>query len=241
MSQPDTASEPNDGSAPQDPAAEPQNPTKPEAARPEDPGQPEVIAASGATAGPMPADVEVIEPQVVSPEIVRLRAEAEMARTEAYQAKARAREVENNLRAVSKKYRELEDEMNDFRRRMQQNADVRIERKVHEMVGVFFDPVMNLKRALAASAADSAAVIDGVKMVSQQFADALAKIGLVEIPGVGSTFDPAIHEALAVMPVADAAQDGKVLEVYAIGYRVGSTVLQPAQVVIGKFETPAEA
>jgi molecular chaperone GrpE len=199
------------------------------------------VTSGDASSSPPEAASSAPVVELVSEAERALRGELDAAKAEAEAAKLRAREVESNLRAVSKKYRELEEEMGDFRRRMQQNADVRVERKVHELVGIFFDPVMNLKRALAMSSGDGASVIDGVKMVSSQFADALAKIGLQEIPGAGSTFDPAIHEALAVTPVADAALDGKVLEVYSVGYRVGSTVLQPAQVVIGKFETPAEA
>ena len=49
-------------------------------------------------------------------------------------------------------------------------------------------------------------------------------------------FDPNLHEALSVVPVAEAEQDGMVIEVFSAGYRVGSRLLKPARVIIGRHE-----
>ena len=76
-------------------------------------------------------------------------------------------------------------------------------------------------------------------MVLHQFMEALHKLGLREVPGVGSKFDPNVHEALGLTPVTDPAQDGIVLVVHTTGFAVGSRVLQAAQVVIGKYEEAA--
>jgi molecular chaperone GrpE (heat shock protein) len=54
-------------------------------------------------------------------------------------------------------------------------------------------------------------------------------------------FDPNLHEALAVTPVAEKEKDGRVVHVHATGYRLGGKVLQPAQVIIGKYGESAEA
>ena len=59
------------------------------------------------------------------------------------------------------------------------------------------------------------------------------------MPGEGATFDPQVHEALAVTPVTDASQDGKVLMVHTAGYTVNGKVLKAAQVVIGKHQADA--
>ena len=162
-------------------------------------------------------------------------------RFEAEQADKRARETEARLRTVSKAYSDLESEMDSFRRRMNHQADQRVERKQAELVEQFFDPVQNLKRSIEAGKGDPVAVMEGLEMIAQQFADVLTRLGLEEIPGVGSQFDPTVHEALAVAPVTDPAQDGKVLMVHATGYRLGGKVLQPAQVVIGKYGVIPEA
>ena len=53
---------------------------------------------------------------------------------------------------------------------------------------------------------------------------------------VGAAFDPNLHEALSVAPVTDSTQDGMVIEVFSAGYRVGSRLLKPARVIIGRHE-----
>ena len=152
---------------------------------------------------------------------------------------ARLRETEARLREVSKAFRDLEADMDSFRRRATTSADQRAERRSFDVVEQFFEPVRNLRRSVDASTADPSALLDGIKMVAQQFDSTMTRLGLVEIPALGATFDPSVHEALAVSPVAEKEQDNKVLFVHAAGYRIGAKVLQPAQVVIGKFGEPA--
>jgi len=162
-------------------------------------------------------------------------------RAELEETTKRLRDTEARLRLVSKGYQDLEQDMDAYRRRMTAQADQRAERKGAELVEKFFEPVQNLKRSLQAGTGDPASLVEGLKMVAHQFQSTLASLGLEEVPGVGAPFDPAIHEAIAVAPVTDKAQDGRVVVVHASGWRVGTKVLQPAQVVIGKLESPAEA
>lgn len=167
--------------------------------------------------------------------------ETDRLREELEQVRNKHRETEARLRTVSKAYTDLEAEMDSFRRRMTQQADQRVERKAAELVEQFFEPVQNLKRSIAAGKSDPDALVAGLEMIAGQFAEVLHKLGLQEIAGIGAVFDPTVHEALAVAPVTDKGQDGKVIMVHATGYRIGSKVLQPAQVVIGKYGEAAEA
>jgi len=144
------------------------------------------------------------------------------------------------LRSVSKAYTELQAEMQSFRERLETQARFKAERQSFELARTFFDPVQNLKRSLA-GAEDGAGLVEGVEMVLHQFMEALKKLGLEEIPGTGADFDPRWHEALAITPVADAEQDGKVLMVHADGYTVNGRVLQAAQVVVGKHQVRDES
>jgi molecular chaperone GrpE len=170
-----------------------------------------------------------------NPELVALREAAAAAKREFEQSQAR-------LRAVSKAYTELQAEMKSFKERMEQRAKQDSELLAYDQVRAFFDPVMNLKRSLATSSNDLPSLLQGLQMVQTQFMDALGKLGLAEVQGVGSNFDPSVHEALAVQPVSDKEQDGKVLAVHTTGYTVNGRVLQAAQVVIGKYtEVSGEA
>ena len=154
----------------------------------------------------------------------------------------RVGELEGKLRTVSKAYTDAQSEMDAFRKRQTQLAEIKVQRKAGEVVEQFFEPVQNLKRCLEAASDDAESLLQGVQMVVSQFNDRLDKLGLTEVPGVGAPFDPSFHNALAVTPVTDPAQDGIILMVHATGYSLGSRVIQASQVVIGQYkENPPEA
>jgi molecular chaperone GrpE len=156
------------------------------------------------------------------------------------QLAAQLADTEARLRAVSAAYREIQGEMVSFRQRNERLQEERDRLRRGEVVTGIFEPVQNLKRSLAAIAAMGLPeeVPEGLRMIVNQFMAALKKLGLEEIAGLGEPFDPSIHEALAVVPVTDAAQEGIVLQVYESGWRIGPQVIQPARVIIGAYHEP---
>ncbi len=150
-------------------------------------------------------------------------------------------EASARLRAVSKAYKDLQSEMDAFRKRQQVLAEAKAEKRAGQVVERFFEPVQNLKRAVEQEGATGDDLKAGVEMVLKQFMGRMDELGLAEIPGVGSDFNPEVHDALAQMPVTDAALNGKVIEVYASGWKVGDRVIQPAQVIVGSYQAPADA
>jgi molecular chaperone GrpE len=197
-------------------------------------GPPADPSAAPATPSPgeAPADAAGPVDTVPDADVVQLRDDVVSARRELEQTQAR-------LRAVSKAYTDLQAEMKAFKERMENRARQDSELQAFDQVRAFFDPVMNLKRSLAAAGSDPGALVQGLQMVQAQFMEALSKLGLSEVPGVGAPFDPRVHEALGVQPVSDREQDGKVLVVHTAGYLVNGRVLQAAQVVIGQYAEPA--
>lgn len=145
------------------------------------------------------------------------------------------------LRAVSKAYKDLQAEMDAFRRRQQVLAEAKAEKRAGQVVERFFEPVQNLRRALEQKDGTADDLRQGVQLVLKQFVGRMEALGLAEIPGKGAPFDPQVHDALAQMPVTDESLNGKVIEVYATGWKVGERVIQPAQVVVGVYQPPAEA
>lgn len=185
--------------------------------------------------GPEVVTPEVDDPVDPAPAVEVLPDETERLRRQLEESSAR-------LRAVSKAYKDLQTEMDAFRRRQQVLAEAKAEKRAGEVVERFFEPVQNLRRAVEQK--DVANVEDlrqGVQMALKQFVDRMAALGLKEIPGKGAPFDPKVHDALAQMPVQDPDLNGKVIEVYATGWQVGERVIQPAQVVVGVYQEPAEA
>lgn len=151
-------------------------------------------------------------------------------------------DLEARLRMVSAAYQKLLDEMEQYRQRMERLQEERDRRRKGEVVMAMFEPVQNLRRSIEAlrklSVDEDTA--KGLELVLAQFQAALATLGLEEISATGVAFDPTLHDALTAMDVPAAEQDGVVLHVFDAGYRIGTQVIRPARVVIGRFSGGAE-
>jgi molecular chaperone GrpE len=82
------------------------------------------------------------------------------------------------------------------------------------------------------------AVVDGFKLVLDQFQKVLTKFNLVSIEAVGEAFDPHQHEALTHMPSNEYPAETCSNQIRR-GYLFGDKLLRAAQVVVSSG--PAEA
>ena len=151
---------------------------------------------------------------------------------------AQIQALEARLRTVSAAYKEQQDELRATRERLERQAQAKEELRRGEVVATLFEPFENLRRSIAAvrSGAPSDEVAKGLEIVETQILDAFRRLGLEEVPGKGARFDPGLHEAIATLPVTDPALDEVVIDVFSAGYRIGSRLIQPARVVIGKLQ-----
>lgn len=95
-------------------------------------------------------------------------------------------------------------------------------------------PVMDgLDLALKNSAGEKAEIRSGVELVRKQFADALAKLGLREIPAEGEPFDPQLHQAVEMVDT-DRVPDHHVLQELQRGYKLKDRLLRPAMVRVAR-------
>lgn len=137
------------------------------------------------------------------------------------------------LRTVSRAFQDQREEMAAFRTRTEERQKVEASHRAVEVVRTFFDPVMNLKRSLDAEG-DLDSLREGVQMVHRQFMDALERLGLERAPAEGARFDPAIHEAIGVVPVDDPSLDGVVIAAHTEGWVVQHRAVEAAKVTVGK-------
>lgn len=145
------------------------------------------------------------------------------------------------LRTVSAAYREQQEEMKASRERLERQGQVKEEMRRGEVVAALFDPFQNLRRSIEAmhKGASTEEAVAGLEMVEKQTLQAFHQLGLEEVPGKGAIFDPNLHEAISIVPVTDAALDEVIVEVFSAGYRLGSRLIQPARVVIGRLTEAA--
>lgn len=179
--------------------------------------------------GPSPDEAPAAE-QAEEPEAVAVEA------AEADPLGESLKLAEGRLREVSKAFREQQDGMQAFRERVQNQAEIKAERRSYEAVRALLEPVQNLGRSIETPGDDLTALVEGLKLVHRQFREGLESLGLEPVPGKGAPFDPNVHEAIAVMPVTDPVMDHRVLEVLKPGFMVNGKVLHAGQVVIGQHK-----
>ena len=130
------------------------------------------------------------------------------------------------------------DFLNNKKRREQEAAQER-EREAARFAALLLPLCDSFERALAAVQNGGSAREDwraGLEQIYNQLAAILKSYNVEAIDPVGAPFDPRLHEALSEREVAERAQDHAVLEVAQKGYRIGTALIRPAQVVVGKYK-----
>ena len=143
------------------------------------------------------------------------------------------------LQSVLAEHRRALEEFEQIKTRMRREVGREVERGKRAVLADLLDVLDNLDRAIAAARETPASVdtlLRGVELVRDQFLAKLEALGVVRIDVVGQPFDAAIHDAVSMAPVADAAQDGIVVAVAKEGYAIGDELLRPATVVVGRFD-----
>ena len=125
----------------------------------------------------------------------------------------------------------LQAEFDNFRKRVSRDSIESHVRTQCEVLGDFLPVLDNLERALdAAEHHEESKVLDGVRLTRDMFVGLLGRAGVEEIEGVGTRFDPQIHDAVLVQPSEH--DEGSVAAILERGYRQGDRVLRPARVVV---------
>ena len=76
---------------------------------------------------------------------------------------------------------------------------------------------------------------EGFKLLLKEQKFILSRFEVVEIPALGETFDPQVHEAVQ-QEISDDHPDGKILELFRKGYTIKGRLLRPAQVKVASRE-----
>lgn len=138
--------------------------------------------------------------------------------------------LEAELREQEDKYLRLLAEYDNFRKRSQREREMAWSTAKAETTAAFIPIYDNLERALKQETADHA-YAKGVQMTMEQLKSILEKLGIEEIPALGQTFDPALHNA--VMHVEDDSLGANtVAEVFETGFQSNGKVIRFAMVKV---------
>ena len=138
--------------------------------------------------------------------------------------------LKQNLTDQEDKFLRLAAEYDNYRRRSQKEKESAWADSKAETAAAFLPVYDNLERALKQETADEA-YKKGVEMTMTQLKEVLSKLGIQEIPALGETFDPNLHNA--VMHVEDEnAGENTIVEVFQAGFRTEEKVIRFSMVKV---------
>ena len=132
--------------------------------------------------------------------------------------------LEQQLAAEKDRYLRLAAEYDNYRKRSQKERDALFIDVRAETVLKLLPVYDNLERALKQQTEDQA-FYKGVEMTMKQFKEIFASLNEKEIPAVGETFDPTLHNA--VMHVEDDQYPkNTVIDEFQKGFMLGDKVIR---------------
>ncbi len=143
---------------------------------------------------------------------------------------------EAELVAANKRADQAHAEIEAATRRIEAASGKELERRTRNRLEGFLAVIDELDRAIAAAKqhTESADVVEGLALVRRSMLTKMGHFGVTHAPALGEKFAPRRHEAIALVPVTDPAQDGRVIDVMREGYLIGEDTLRPAGVAVGK-------
>ena len=143
------------------------------------------------------------------------------------------RRLTGQLSDANDRYLRLAADFDNFRKRVARERVELADRAQAAFVIKLLDVLDDLDR-LAGADPDGpvAALREGVEMVDRKLRKELEQGGLERLDPVGVRFDPAVAEAVAVLPPPTPEQDHTVAATFQVGYRFKGALVRPARVQV---------
>jgi molecular chaperone GrpE len=143
---------------------------------------------------------------------------------------------EKSLEEYKDKYLRLAAEFDNYRKRTMKEKTELILNGSEKCINSILPILDDFERALANmdKSEDVKAITDGIKLIHNKFVQVLGQNGVKEIETDGKELDTDFHEAIALVPVQDEKQKGKIIDCTQKGYTLNEKVIRHAKVVIGQ-------
>ena len=131
---------------------------------------------------------------------------------------------------LNDRYKRVLAEFENYKKRSGKEREMLYNSILSDIVEVFLPIVDNLENALKIETQD-VEYKKGIELVLKQFKDILKTKGVEEIPAIGETFDPSLHEA--VSSIQDPEKNAQeIVQEYRKGYKIGNRVVRHSMVVV---------
>jgi molecular chaperone GrpE len=140
-------------------------------------------------------------------------------------ARLEADELLGNLQRVTA-------EFDNYRKRTERDRIENVQRASQRVIESLLPALDSIDAAIAIDASTDTEVkmLEGMRSTHSQLLEALKRDGFAAIDAVGTPFDPALHEAISVIPgEGQEVVDQEVRK----GYVMGGRVIRPSLVVVG--------
>ncbi len=153
-----------------------------------------------------------------------------------YVEELRAKLAETERR-FAEKVKLVDQETARTRMRLEADYERKLALSEQALLLPFLEILDNLERAIHAATIveGKQELLEGVRMTADLFRAKLWEHAVEHIEVLDQPFDPNLCQAVGVVPVSDRGKDGIVLEEVLRGYRMGETLLRPAQVRVGRY------
>lgn len=134
------------------------------------------------------------------------------------------------LDELNDRYKRVFAEFENYKKRTQKEKENLYNSILGDIINSILPAIDNLENAVKVECKDEN-YKQGIELVEKQFKDFLAKNKVEEIPALGETFDPGLHEA--VSSIQDESKGPQeIVQEYRKGYKIGSKVIRHSMVVV---------
>ena len=166
-------------------------------------------------------------------EMVPEQSEAQDERNEMQEA---SRDLEEELETAQQeandyrdKYLRAQAEMANFKKRLKRRYEGQVEEEKKHLLLKLLSVADNLERALDYVDLNDDGLRDGIELTYQELQHLLTQEGVEQMAPEGQPFDPAYHEAVAIIPTSEAEADTVIAEIQK-GYLYRDQLLRPVRV-----------
>jgi molecular chaperone GrpE len=145
--------------------------------------------------------------------------------------------LEEQLREAQDRHLRLAAEFDNYRKRIARERLELADRAQAALVMKLTDILDDVDRVVGSDpGAPVPNLLEAVLLVDKKLRKELEAAGLERIDPVGQPFDPALHEAVSVVPALAPAQDHTVAATFQVGYRFKGSLVRPARVQVYSAE-----
>jgi molecular chaperone GrpE len=141
--------------------------------------------------------------------------------------------LERDLAELQDRHLRLAAEYDNYRKRSSRERAELADRAQASFVAKLIDVLDDLDRLVASDPSTPLPSLrEGLSAVDRKLWKQLEDAGVERIDPVGTTFDPALHEAVSTTPAKDRSQEHTVSATFQPGYRFKGTLVRPARVQV---------